>query len=248
MTALVVIAKECLPGRVKTRLHPALSFEQAAELAAASLDDTLTAALALPASRRILAFDGVTPPRLAAEFEILPQVAGGLDERLAAIFDGLDEPTVLIGMDTPQVTTELLAPVFTDWPDDTDAWLGLADDGGFWALALAAPRGGSSRGHSRNGHSRRGDLIRGVAMSMDDTGARQLDRLEEAGLRVRHLPLLTDVDTIADAHSVAATVPNGRFARTLAALLPGATAARTDARPADRDATGAVATGIPVRA
>ncbi|MCI4658432.1 TIGR04282 family arsenosugar biosynthesis glycosyltransferase [Cryobacterium zhongshanensis] len=222
MTALVVIAKECLPGRVKTRLHPALSFEQAAELAAASLDDTLTAALALPASRRILAFDGVTPPRLAAEFEILPQVAGGLDERLAAIFDALDEPTVLIGMDTPQVTCDLLAPVFTDWSDDTDAWLGLADDGGFWALALAAPRPGS-----RHGRPRRGDLIRGVPMSMDDTGARQLDRLQEAGLRVRHLPVLTDVDTIADAHSVAATVPDGRFARTLAAMAPGTAADRT---------------------
>jgi glycosyltransferase A (GT-A) superfamily protein (DUF2064 family) len=233
MTALVVIAKECLPGRVKTRLHPALSFEHAAELAAASLDDTLAAALALPASRRILAFDGVTPPRLAAEFEILPQVGGGLDERLAAIFDGLDEPTVLIGMDTPQVTCELLAPVFTDWSDDTDAWLGLADDGGFWALALAAPRAGAHRSPSR-----RGDLIRGVPMSMDDTGARQLDRLQEAGLSVRHLPMLTDVDTIADAHSVAAAAPDGRFARTLAALLPGTAADRTDARPA----------GTPVRA
>ena len=247
MTALVVIAKECLPGRVKTRLHPALSFEQAAELAAASLDDTLTAALALPASRRILAFDGVTPPRLAAEFEILPQVAGGLDERLAAIFDGLDEPTVLIGMDTPQVTCDLLAPVFTDWSDDTDAWLGLADDGGFWALALAAPRGGarrgsSSRGSFRRGDSRRGDLIRGVPMSMDDTGARQLGRLQEAGLRVRQLPVLTDVDTIADAHSVAATVPDGRFARALAAMAPGTAADRTMTGP------GAPRAGMSVRA
>jgi len=242
MTALVVIAKECLPGRVKTRLHPALSFEQAAELAAASLDDTLAAALALPASRRILAFDGVTPPRLAAEFEILPQVGGGLDERLAAIFDGLDEPTVLIGMDTPQVTSELLAPVFTDWSDDTDAWLGLADDGGFWALALAAPRAGVRLDQSGPGRSRRGDLIRGVPMSMDDTGARQLDRLHEAGLSVRHLPVLTDVDTIADAHSVAATVPDGRFARTLAAMAPGTAADRTMTGP------GAPRAGMAVRA
>jgi len=242
MTALVVIAKECLPGRVKTRLHPALSFEQAAELAAASLDDTLTAALAVPASRRILAFDGVTPPRAAAEFEILPQVAGGLDERLAAIFDGLDEPTVLIGMDTPQVTADLLAPVFADWPDDTDAWLGLADDGGFWALALAAPRGGLRRGSSPRGDSRRGDLIRGVPMSMDDTGARQLDRLQEAGLRVRQLPVLTDVDTIADAHAVAATVPDGRFARALAAMFPGGGTGAADR--ADDRADGAAGTRV----
>lgn len=204
MTILVVIAKECLPGKVKTRLHPPLSLAQAAELAAASLDDTLRAVSSLPATRRILAFDGIVPPGGAAGFEILPQVAGGLDERLAAIFDHCDEPTVLIGMDTPQVTTALLEPVFTDWTDDVDAWIGIADDGGFWALALAEPRG---------------DLIRGIPMSQGDTGARQLERLRAAGLQVAFLPTLTDVDTIDDAHTVAGIAPDGGFARVLATML-----------------------------
>ncbi|TFD82647.1 TIGR04282 family arsenosugar biosynthesis glycosyltransferase [Cryobacterium fucosi] len=204
MTILVVIAKECLPGRVKTRLHPPLSLAQAAELAAASLDDTLRAVSALPATRRILAFDGVATPSAAAGFEILPQVDGGLDERLAAIFDHCDEPTVLIGMDTPQVSTALLEPVFTGWTDDIDAWFGFADDGGFWALALAEPDG---------------DLIRGIPMSRDDTGARQLDRLRAAGLHVAFLPTLTDVDTIDDAHTVAGVAPDGTFAAALAAML-----------------------------
>ena len=70
MTTIVVIAKECLPGRVKTRLHPPLSLEQAAALAAASLDDTLGALAALPATRRILAFDGVIAPLAAARVSI----------------------------------------------------------------------------------------------------------------------------------------------------------------------------------
>ncbi len=204
MTILVVIAKECLPGKVKTRLHPPLSLAQAAELAAASLDDTLRAVSSLSATRRILAFDGIVPPGAAAGFEILPQVAGGLDERLAAIFDHCDEPTVLIGMDTPQVTTALLEPVFTDWTEDVDAWFGFADDGGFWALALAEPDG---------------DLIRGIPMSRDDTGARQLERLRAAGLHVAFLPTLTDVDTIDDARTVAGIAPDGGFARVLATLL-----------------------------
>lgn len=204
MTVLVVIAKECLPGRVKTRLHPPLSLEQAAELAAASLDDTLRAVAGLPATRRVLAFDGVIPPVAAEGWEILPQVGGGLDERLGAIFDTFTEPTVLIGMDTPQVTAELLAPVFAGWDGETDAWLGLAEDGGFWALAL---------------HSPAGSLIRGVPMSRDDTGAVQLARLTDAGLRVRSLPPLVDVDTIDDAHHVAAQAPHGLFAETLAAHI-----------------------------
>ena len=203
MTVFVVIAKECLPGRVKTRLHPPLSLEQAAELAAASLDDTLRAVADLPATRRVLAFDGEIPPAAADGWEILPQVSGGLDERLAAIFDTFDEPTVLIGMDTPQVTAALLAPIFAA-DDTTDAWLGLAEDGGFWALAMHKPDGA---------------LILGVPMSRDDTGAVQLSRLTDAGLRVHQLPTLVDVDTIEDAHRVAADAPDGLFAGTFARQL-----------------------------
>ena len=208
MTTLVVIAKECLPGRVKTRLHPPLSLEQAAELAAASLDDTLAALAALPATRRILAFDGVIAPPAAAGYEILPQVEGTLDLRLAAVFDACEGPTVLVGMDTPQLTSALLAPVFDAWTGDVDAWLGFANDGGFWALALKDPIGDLVRG----------DLIRGVPMSRSDTGALQLKRLTDAGLRVSLLPTLTDVDTIADAHQVAAIRPAGAFALALAAM------------------------------
>ena len=205
MTTIVVIAKECLPGRVKTRLHPPLSLEQAADLAAASLDDTLAAVAALPATRRILAFDGVIAPNAAAGYEILPQVEGTLDLRLAAVFDACEGPMLLVGMDTPQVTSALLEPVFTDWTDDVDAWFGFANDGGFWALALNDPTG---------------DLIRGVPMSRDDTGAVQLKRLTDAGLRVNLLPTLTDVDTIEDAHRVAGIAPTGRFATALAAMMP----------------------------
>lgn len=200
MTTLIVIAKECVPGRVKTRLHPPLSLRQAAELAEASLEDTLEAVATLPATRRILAFDGIRLPPGSEHYDVEHQIGGELDERLAAIFDASTGPTVLIGMDTPQVTHALLAPMFATWPRDVDAWLGLATDGGYWALGMARPDGA---------------LISGVPMSRDDTGARQLERLHSAGLNVRMLPELTDVDTISDARAVAAIAPHGRFASTL---------------------------------
>ncbi|TFC27276.1 DUF2064 domain-containing protein [Cryobacterium sp. TMT1-3] len=203
MTAIVVIAKECLPGKVKTRLHPPLSLEQAAELAAASLSDTLMLASRLPATRHILAFDGVTPPPEASDWEILPQATGGLDERLAAIFDHLDEPTLLLGMDTPQVSAAALEPVFFGWGDETDAWFGPANDGGFWALALKNSTGA---------------LLRGIPMSRSDTGTHQLRRLDRAGLTVGLLPALTDIDTIADARAVASVASDTRFARTFAGM------------------------------
>ncbi|MGV9288070.1 TIGR04282 family arsenosugar biosynthesis glycosyltransferase [Streptomyces sp. NPDC003719] len=206
---LLVIAKEPRPGRVKTRLTPPFTPAQAAALAEAALADTLHTVAATPARRRVLVLDGSPGPWLPAGFDVVPQCAGGLDERLAQAFAGCAGPALLIGMDTPQVTPELLTVDFAG----CDAYVGPAEDGGFWALGLARPDPA---------------LLRGVPMSTPVTGAVQRERLVAAGLRVRDLPPLRDVDTAADARAVAALAPHGRFAARLAAC-PAVTA-----RPADR--------------
>jgi len=195
MTALAVIAKECIPGRVKTRLQPEFSAEEAAWIAAAALADTLRAVESLPSTRRILYFDGVAAPEGAAGWELLPQVGGSLDERIAWLFDAVDEPLLLLGMDTPHVDVRWFDPVFSGWSKrngDADAWFGPATDGGFWALGMREPAGA---------------LVRGVPMSTDRTGARQLERLTGAGMRVRLLPPLTDIDTAADVPAAARRSP-----------------------------------------
>ncbi|MEU5532056.1 TIGR04282 family arsenosugar biosynthesis glycosyltransferase [Streptomyces sp. NPDC020362] len=197
MTTLLVIAKEPRPGRVKTRLTPPFSPEQAAALAEASLVDTLRAVAEAPAGRRVLVLDGRPGPWLPPGFDVVPQCAGGLDARLADAFGHCSGPALLIGMDTPQVTPDLLTVDFAD----CDAWFGPAEDGGFWALGLARPEPA---------------LLRGVPMSTPVTGAVQRERLLAAGLRVRDLPLLRDVDTAADARAVAALAPHGTFAARLA--------------------------------
>lgn len=202
-TTLLVIAKEPIPGRVKTRLTPPYSPGQAAALAEAALTDTLHAVLRAPARRRVLVLDGEPGPWLPPGFDVLPQGEGELDERLAAAFAAYaDGPALLVGMDTPQLTPELLTPALdlAAWRE-CDAWFGPAADGGFWALGLAAPDP---------------ELLRGVPMSTDRTGEVQRRRLTDAGLRVRDLPMLRDVDTAADAIEVAARVPQSRFAARLA--------------------------------
>ncbi|MFZ7089173.1 TIGR04282 family arsenosugar biosynthesis glycosyltransferase [Curtobacterium sp. RRHDQ10] len=206
MTAVALIAKECVPGRVKTRLAPAIGHEHAAAVAAASLADTIDAVLRMPADRRILLFDGSTPPAGTESFEVMPQVTGGLDERIAAMFDAVDEPTLLVGMDTPQLAPSHTAAVFAEarHAEQHDAWFGPASDGGFWGLWLREPDG---------------DLVRGVPMSRDDTGALQLGRLRGAGLRVGVLDELLDVDTIEDARAVGALVPGSRFDAALTAAV-----------------------------
>ncbi|MEU6349058.1 TIGR04282 family arsenosugar biosynthesis glycosyltransferase [Streptomyces sp. NPDC047072] len=199
MTTLLVIAKEPRPGRVKTRLTPPFTPEEAASLAEASLRDTLETVAATPATRRVLVLEGEPGPWLPPGFEVVRQCGGGLDERLAHAFAGCTGPTLLIGMDTPQVTPALLTTDFTA----TDAYFGPAEDGGFWALGLATPDP---------------TLLRGVPMSTPVTGAVQRQRLVAAGLRVRDLPHLRDVDTAADAEAVARFVPQGHFATRLASF------------------------------
>ena len=145
----------------------------------------------------MILLDGEPGGWLPPGWRVLPQVTGGLDERLAAGFDALPAgPALLVGMDTPQLHAGLLG--FD--PSRYDSCLGLAADGGFWAIGFADPR-------------RARECIAGVPMSTDRTGAEQHRRLLAAGLRVQQLPTLTDVDTADTAEQVARLAPHTRFAR-----------------------------------
>ncbi|MCF2528749.1 TIGR04282 family arsenosugar biosynthesis glycosyltransferase [Yinghuangia soli] len=225
-TTLLVIAKAPVPGRVKTRLTPGLTHREAADVAEAALADTLEAVRATPAARRILVLDGVPSPWFPTGFEVVPQCAGGLDARLAAAFALCRGPALLVGMDTPQVTPALLGSV--DW-DAADAWFGPAADGGFWALGLRRPDP---------------ELLRGVPMSVPHTGAAQRSRLTAAGLAVRDLPQLDDIDTADDLAHVAALAPHTRTAR-LARALGVADGTVADGTATDSTATDGTLTDHP---
>jgi glycosyltransferase A (GT-A) superfamily protein (DUF2064 family)/SAM-dependent methyltransferase len=196
---IVVLAKEPRPGRVKTRLQARFSPEQASALAAAALSDTLAAVLASRVQRRVLAWEG-DPTGWNRGFEVVAQPDGDLSVRLASAFSAVqtarpDEPTLLIGMDTPQVQPWLLEH---RW-GGADAVLGLSDDGGFWAIGLrdADPYA----------------VFDGIEMSTNRTGAIQFARLLDLKLSVQLLPPLRDIDDPADAELVADRHPGLRFSR-----------------------------------
>jgi glycosyltransferase A (GT-A) superfamily protein (DUF2064 family) len=193
---LIVIAKEPVPGRVKTRLQTEFTPDEAAALARASLADTLAAVRKTAVRRSVLALDGMAGPWLPSGFTVITQRGKGLDERLAAAFEDAYDgwPMLLVGMDTPQVTPELLG---ADW-SGYDAVLGLTEDGGYWCLGLREP-------------DRRATV--GVPMSTDHTGADQLARLKLLGYRVKLLPTLRDMDTPRDAAAIAAGFPELRMSR-----------------------------------
>lgn len=203
IATLIVIAKAPVPGRVKTRLMPAVTATAAADLAAAALNDTLDAVDATPARSRLLSFDGIADDWLRPGWEHCAQPCGGLDVRLAAAFGhAAPSPALLVGMDTPQLTPALLA----QFDQSTfDACLGPTVDGGYWCLGLRDP-------------SLAAALIRGIPMSTSTTYAAQLDRLTGHGLQVQVLDELVDVDTAADARVVARLAPSTRFAATWTSL------------------------------
>lgn len=200
--AIAVLAKQPRAGFSKTRLSPTFSAEQAAALAEAMLADTLEAVLRSTAGRRVLVLDGSPGPWLPIGFEVIPQRGDGQASRIGNAFNDLGQAAILIGMDTPQVTPELLerscralaAP-------GVDAVLGETPDGGWWIGGLKQP---DARAFA------------GVPMSRPDTIGHQRRRFTELGLHWTELPRLTDVDEPADARAVAAAIPESRFANLLA--------------------------------
>ena len=246
MSIVIVLAKAPVAGRVKTRLCPPLSGEQAADIALAALQDTLRAVAAIQVDHRILVLDGEPGDWVPEGFSVLPQKTGLLDQRLidafadvfahvgqlnlgsetsgakrvntsgtnslpsADITDRDDisntqslrgphgiavergEPCVLIAMDTPQVHPRQLSDALALLAD-ADSVIGMAEDGGFWMIGLNNPDP---------------EVFRDIPMSMDFTGAAQLDRLASLGHRTVTVETLRDIDSFADLDAVAAEFPD----------------------------------------
>lgn len=200
---LLVLAKEPVPGRVKTRLTPPCDPSEAAMIAEAALADTLSAAMASGADRVVVALDGAPGAWCPAGAVVVDQGSGDLASRLETAWRATDGPALQIGMDTPQVDGAALEAALSRLEGGRDAVLGLAQDGGWWAVGLRRPRPGA---------------FRGIPTSRPDTGARQLARLRQLGLRPDLLPPLRDVDTWVDAVAVAELAPRGAFARAVRAV------------------------------
>ena len=212
MTVLVV-AKAPVPGVAKTRLAAAVGPEAAADIAAAALLDTLDAVAAAPVTAHVVALTGDLDAASRSDeircrltdFIVIPQRGTDFADRLAnahadAAAAAGPQPVLQIGMDTPQATAALLtrcAEALLTSP----AVLGMAGDGGWWALGVHSPTDA--------------DLLRAVPMSRGDTGAITLRALRETGINVVLLDELCDLDTVDDLAAVRdASPPNSRFVRT----------------------------------
>jgi len=216
VTALVV-AKAPIPGLAKTRLAAVLGDTMAADIAAAALLDTLDAVAETPFAARVVAMTGdlsrasqsdAIGERMS-DFIVIQQRGDTFADRLANAHADAAEaagpmPVLQIGMDTPQVTGQLLTRSARALLD-AHAVLGPACDGGWWLLGVA--------------DAATAECLREVPMSHADTGAITYAALLRSGSPVTQLEELPDVDTVADIEVVrAACRTSSRFARVTAGV------------------------------
>jgi hypothetical protein len=190
--ALAVMTKAPQAGRVKTRLTPPLSAEEAASLNVCFLRDTAAAISHTAASGRAkgvgvytprgseAAYSGILPP----EFILVPQRGDAFGERLTAATDDLlqlgFDSVCLIDSDSPTVPSAAFAQAVEILSQPTDCVvLGPSDDGGYYLIGL-------KKTHRR--------LFEEIEWSTERVLEQTIAAAREIDLPVHLLPTWYDVD------------------------------------------------------
>jgi uncharacterized protein len=190
--ALAVMAKAPRPGKVKTRLSPPLTPEQAAALNICFLRDTaenIQQVTEAGDSAGIVvytpvgdeaAFDGLLP----ATFRLLGQRGDGFGERLLHACEDLFacgfSAVCLIDSDSPTMPQRALAQAVSGLGRPGDrVLLGGSDDGGYYLI-------GMNRLHPR--------LFEQIDWSTERVFQQTFERAREIGIDVELLPMWYDVD------------------------------------------------------
>jgi rSAM/selenodomain-associated transferase 1 len=193
--ALVVMAKAPRPGKVKTRLSPPLTPDQASALNICFIRDTteniqqvteVSNSAGLVAYTPVgdeAAFDGLLP----SEFRLLAQRGEGFGQRLLNVCEDLFacgfSAVCLIDSDSPTMPHDALLQAVERLSRAGDrVVLGGSDDGGYYLIGL-------KRLHYR--------LFEQIDWSTERVFAQTLERAGEIGLQVELLPTWYDVDDAA---------------------------------------------------
>jgi rSAM/selenodomain-associated transferase 1 len=185
MTRIIIFAKAPVPGRVKTRLIPALGAEGAAALARDMLERTVEEALATGLATELC---GEPDPgewhEAGKELELTAQGQGDLGERLARAAERVlaEQPVLLIGADCPELGRERLRAASAAL-EDHDSVIHAAHDGGYALLGLR--RFDSS-------------IFENIDWSTSSVAAQTIARIEALGWSLHMGEMLRDVDEPGD--------------------------------------------------
>ena len=189
-TRILIFAKAPVPGKVKTRLIPALGAEGAARLAAEMLHRTAQEALESDVGAVELCADPEVGHadwlhQVPLDLIQTSQGPGDLGERLARAAQRVvagGERVLLIGTDCSDLDRHRLVAAAAAL-DDHDAFIHPAQDGGYVLLGL-----------------RRFDpgLFEGIAWSTAVVAAQTIARIEALGWSLHLGETLRDIDVPAD--------------------------------------------------
>lgn len=191
--ALIVVAKEPVAGRVKTRLCPPLSLETAAELYRCFLVDSFSQYRLLKETKVIVSY---FPPgakntfkELApVEFKLLEQKGADLGEKFIHAFEYAFRLgyrlVAIIGSDHPTLPLKYIRRAFRLLEKgDNDLVIGPSFDGGYYLLGL------------KSFHKR---LFQDITWSTNVVFSETIERSKELGLKVVKLPPWYDIDEASD--------------------------------------------------
>lgn len=145
---LILMAKQPIPGKTKTRLYPALSPVQAADLYACFLQDKFATMRQVPNVTCAIAYTPAAAEsyfaELAPDFRLYLQHGVNLAERLRNVvqqaFDEGYQQVMPIDGDSITLPAIYLAQGFEMLStSDVDVVLGPSDDGGYYGIGLKAP-------------------------------------------------------------------------------------------------------------
>jgi uncharacterized protein len=194
---IAFMAKASAPGRAKTRLVPPLTFDEAAALNTAFLQDVADNVLSAAenmADGGIAAYAAYGPPGSEEFFRrILPAAIGLVDAWMPNFGDCLfhtireilqrgHSSAVVLNSDSPTLPTALLIETAAVLAKPGDrAVLGPSSDGGYYLLGL------------KIAHRR---MFDDIAWSTERVAEQTLERAREVGLDVHLLPVWYDVDDV----------------------------------------------------
>lgn len=195
---IAFMAKASAPGRAKTRLVPPLTFEEAAVLNTAFLqdvaDNVLLAARDADRDCRIAGYAAYGPPGSEDFFRrTLPGAIGLIEawrpnfgdcllHTIEEIFARGHASAVVLNSDSPTLPTAFLVETAAALAEPGDrAVLGPSSDGGYYLLGLKAA-------HRH--------MFESIAWSTEQVAKQTLERAREIGLDVRRLPVWYDVDDV----------------------------------------------------
>ena len=196
--ALIVFAKPPVPGRVKTRLTPPLSPEDAARLYGAFLQDALDQYQDLGVTLRLyLALDEPPPGTGIAirRGDIFPQWTGnvfsqrgeGLGERMKQAFRETfaagRRRVILIGTDHPTLPSAWIKEGFAFLEAQRAVVLGPTGDGGFYLIGM---------------NESFPEIFEGMTYSHGAVFEQTTARVASCGASLQTLPEWYDVDTFDD--------------------------------------------------